>query len=188
MNARERILHAARNNQPGYIKQPESADFRPTHPLDVIEAFRSALQAIGASIREITHYAAIPDLVTQMFPDARQVAGPWNSSGEKPGAIPEGETPDVVILRGSFGVAENGAIWITDRSVPRGDLPFACEHLVVMLEKQNIVATLHEAYDRIGNDTYHFGTFIAGPSRTADIEQSLVLGAHGPKTHTVLLI
>ena len=47
---------------------------------------------------------------------------------------------------------------------------------------------MHEAYDLIGDKDYGFATFIAGPSKTADIEQSLVLGAHGPKTMTVFLL
>jgi L-lactate dehydrogenase complex protein LldG len=51
-----------------------------------------------------------------------------------------------------------------------------------------IVPTLHEAYEKISDNAYGFGVFIAGPSKTADIEQSLVLGAHGPKTMTVFIL
>jgi len=67
-------------------------------------------------------------------------------------------------------------------------LPFICQHLAVLLHKNDIVQTMHEAYATIGNNAYGFGLFIAGPSKTADIEQSLVLGAHGPKTMTVFVI
>lgn len=51
---------------------------------------------------------------------------------------------------------------------------------------------MHAAYDRIAAleaaAAYGFSTFIAGPSKTADIEQSLVLGAHGPISLTVFLL
>ncbi|MNW08326.1 Lactate utilization protein C [compost metagenome] len=47
---------------------------------------------------------------------------------------------------------------------------------------------MHEAYQKIADSVYGFGTFIAGPSKTADIEQSLVLGAHGPKNMTVFIL
>jgi L-lactate dehydrogenase complex protein LldG len=67
-------------------------------------------------------------------------------------------------------------------------LPFICQHLAVLLQKKDLVSSMHEAYDVIGNADYGFGVFIAGPSKTADIEQSLVLGAHGPKSMTVFLI
>ena len=66
--------------------------------------------------------------------------------------------------------------------------PFISQHLAVVIDKNDIVPTLHEAYDRINSLSYDFGIFIAGPSKTADIEQSLVLGAHGPKSMTVFLL
>jgi len=47
---------------------------------------------------------------------------------------------------------------------------------------------MHHAYDRIGDADYGFGLFLAGPSKTADIEQSLVLGAHGSRSMTVFLV
>ena len=98
------------------------------------------------------------------------------------------ETVEVAIISAQFGVAENGSLWITDELLPTRVLPFICQHLVVLVSRNEIVATMHDAYDKIGSAEYGFGTFIAGPSKTADIEQSLVLGAHGPKTMTVFLM
>ena len=87
-----------------------------------------------------------------------------------------------------MGVAENGSLWITEDLVKERVLPFICQHLVAIVSKRNIVASMHDAYDIIADRDYGFGTFIAGPSKTADIEQSLVLGAHGPRTMTVIMI
>ena len=67
-------------------------------------------------------------------------------------------------------------------------LPFITEYLAVILEKKSIIATLHETYDKIESADYSFGVFIADPSKTSCIEQSLVLGARGPKRMTVFLI
>ena len=94
---------------------------------------------------------------------------------------------DIAIIEAEFAVAENGSVWVTDQRMGLRALPFICQHLVVVVPAGNIVATMLEAYEKIGSADYSFGTFIAGPSKTADIEQSLVLGAHGPKTMTVFL-
>ncbi len=95
---------------------------------------------------------------------------------------------DVAIIRAQFAVAENGAVWVTEEDLKIRVLPFICEHLVALVDKRNMVATMHDAYDKIGSADYGFGVFIAGPSKTADIEQSLVLGAHGPKSMTVFIL
>jgi len=67
-------------------------------------------------------------------------------------------------------------------------LPFIAQHLAFVIRPEAIVPTMQEAYDRIGTVDYGFGTFKAGPSKTADIEQSLVLGAHGPKSLLVFVM
>ena len=88
---------------------------------------------------------------------------------------------------GRFGVAENGAIWLEDDDLPHRILPFIAEHLILKLKTGNIVPDMHEAYNKLTDRDFGFGVFISGPSKTADIEQSLVYGAHGAKELTVLL-
>ena len=66
-------------------------------------------------------------------------------------------------------------------------LPFIVEHLVAVVQAKDIVSNMQQAYQRI-DSAPGFNVFIAGPSKTADIEQSLVLGAHGPKSMTVVVV
>jgi L-lactate dehydrogenase complex protein LldG len=98
------------------------------------------------------------------------------------------EDLNLAILEGQFGVAENGAIWLDDLQLPHRALPFITEHLAIVLRKSRLYPTLHQAYEKIGHQYSGFGLFIAGPSKTADIEQSLVIGAHGAKSLRVVLV
>ncbi len=95
---------------------------------------------------------------------------------------------DLAIVKGEWGVAENGAIWVPETSLPQRVVAFIAQHLVITLERSRIVADMHQAYQKLGTRLGGFGVFIAGPSKTADIEQSLVIGAHGPKSLTVCLV
>jgi L-lactate dehydrogenase complex protein LldG len=95
---------------------------------------------------------------------------------------------EVAVIQGQFGVAENGAIWLTDADLGLRALPFITEHLVIVLSEDSLVSNMHEAYKRIGEQHSGFGLFIAGPSKTADIEQSLVIGAHGARSLRVVLV
>lgn len=101
-----------------------------------------------------------------------------------------------IIVESMLGVAENGAVWLAENNLESRLAPFSCEHLVVILYEKDVVATLHEAYIKVdiisgerGSGTkYGFGVFIAGPSKTADIEQTLVVGAQGSKKHTIIFV
>lgn len=103
------------------------------------------------------------------------------------------EDVDFAILPGKFGVAENGAIWITDEGLRHRAIYFIVQHLVLVIPRSEIVDNMYSAYRRLnlgarGEGDRTFGAFIAGPSKTADIEQSLVIGAHGPRSLTVYCV
>ncbi len=98
------------------------------------------------------------------------------------------ESLEVAILDGQFGVAENGAIWLEDTQLGLPALPFATEHLVIVLDRNLLENTMHQGYDKIAAAHSGFGLFLAGPSKTADIEQSLVIGAQGARSLRVVLV
>ncbi len=95
---------------------------------------------------------------------------------------------ELAIIESRLAVAENGAVWLTEEDMGQRVLPYISQHLAVIVREENIVSTMHDAYTKIAAEDYGFGGFIGGPSKTADIEQALVLGAHGPLSMTVYLI
>ena len=86
---------------------------------------------------------------------------------------------DTAVIEGQFGVAENGAVWIDDTNFSHRLIPFIATQLILLLDKRKILSDMHEAYGEIALCETSFGVFISGPSKTADIEQNLVYGAHG---------
>ena len=143
----------------------------------------------SGSIRE-----RIASIVRRTYPEARRIASNLPEAASCATFNPdELEDPrdlagtDVAIVRGAFGVVENGAVWIP-RAFRHKAMLFIPEALVILLDRKQIVCNMHEAYARKDFDTYDFGSFIAGPSKTADIEQALVIGAHGPRDVSVILL
>ena len=95
---------------------------------------------------------------------------------------------DLVICRGIFGVCENAAVYFEQEYLQRS-IYFISESLLILLPKDQLVDTMHDAYRRVQNEPQgEFRGFISGPSKTADIEQALVMGAHGARQATVLLV
>jgi L-lactate dehydrogenase complex protein LldG len=95
---------------------------------------------------------------------------------------------DFVIYPGQFAVAENGAVWLTDEGLKHRVVFFITQYLVLVLSERDIVHNMHQAYARAPAPQPGFGVYLSGPSKTADIEQSLVIGAHGCRQTQVFLL
>ena len=192
MSSREKILAAVKKNQPTGIALPEE-EFTSAVTGDV-QRFETVLQSIGGTAYRLKGGEDIIARLEQLFPDAKRFVSADTTveryllAAHKDLVHHSLHDVDVAIIKAKWAVAENGAVWVEEEDLKIRVLPFICEHLVVLLDAKNIVATVPAAYEKIGQSDYGFGVFIAGPSKTADIEQSLVLGAHGPKSMTVLLL
>ncbi|HEY3403817.1 MAG TPA: LUD domain-containing protein [Ohtaekwangia sp.] len=193
MNSREKILSRVKQNQPEAKALPDIDHFHGNIET-VIDRFRSVLVSIGGEVHMVNTMEEIQTIVGSKIPDKARVVnltdvdfffGEEISEQTNPHSL---ENVYLAILRSPLGVAENGAIWLTAKDTRVRALPFICEHLAVILSKEKIVPTLHEAYDILEISDHDYGVFIAGPSKTADIEQSLVLGAHGSKSMTVFIM
>ncbi|MDR0385262.1 MAG: LUD domain-containing protein [Prevotellaceae bacterium] len=135
----------------------------------------------------------INTLVRALFPDAVTIASNLPQITIASFNPDETDDPhslngvDLAIVKGELGVAENGCVWIP-QNVRQKALYFISENLAIILDRNAIVNNMHEAYEHIATLDYGFGVFISGPSKTADIEQALVIGAHGAKSVKVILV
>jgi L-lactate dehydrogenase complex protein LldG len=167
--------------------------------MDLSSQFIAVLESIGGAAYVVSGFARVATILHEQFAGAGRVISGCPELTTFPGRVNGSEDPhtledvDLAILPAHFGVAENGACWITETQMLHRALPFITQHLALVIHRRAIVADMHQAYDRIAvlesaAAPYGFATFIAGPSKTADIEQSLVLGAHGPMSLTVFLL
>ena len=198
MNSKDTILEALRANSPAPLERGPLG-FTPMTFEDPLAEFRERVVKAAAArcflLEEGRSAAdAVAEIVHRTYPDARRIASNLPEAAACATFNPDQlEDPrslagtDVAIVRGAFGVAENGAVWIP-RTFRHKALLFIPEALVILLDRTQIVCTMHQAYSREDFDTYDFGSFIAGPSKTADIEQALVIGAHGPRDVSVILM
>ncbi|MEM6347770.1 MAG: LUD domain-containing protein [Bacteroidota bacterium] len=193
MSSREDILKAIKANKPDLKPLPELPQF-PQPVEDVGEAFRAAAEGVGAQVISVNNWDELALAVNERYPEAKKIAHQIEGLALSPldwqqiNDAHQLADLDVAIIHGEFGVGENAAIWIPETILPERVLPFITQHLVIVLSKEDLVWNMHQAYERIGTEIPGFGIFISGPSKTADIEQSLVLGAHGARTLMIALM
>lgn len=189
--SKQKILQKIRIAKPKVTPLPELPTFEvPTLALPML--FKENSEQLGSRVLLTASRRSLPAQVQQLFPDARQVASPLTEMDStidlsKVSDPHELAGVDLAIIRGQLGVAENGAIWVSEEDCGHRVLPFITQHLLILLSQKKLVHNMHEAYARIKVDVTGFGVFIAGPSKTADIEQSLVIGAQGARSLTVIL-
>jgi L-lactate dehydrogenase complex protein LldG len=157
----------------------------------VAQYIETTTTTAGARVFEIKPTDDINAKIREAYPDARIIASniPGVLADLNPDTVERAqdlEVVDVGVIKGEVACAENGCVWVP-QTMKEKAICFASETLVLIVSRKNIVSNMHEAYERIKFNDYGFGTFISGPSKTADIEQSLVYGAQAARGLTVFL-
>ncbi|HEV3411322.1 MAG TPA: LUD domain-containing protein [Puia sp.] len=195
MNARDKILASIAAGKPALAPLPYIG-FAAESDVDLLGAeFIRVLASIGAIATNTTGLELIKEDLRQARLDGGCIVNTIPAIGTVDEEVNAESTAqflervEKVYVRGTIGVAENGAIWLSESDMINRLLPFICQHLVIVVDRQKVVANMHEAYGALSTRRQEgYGVFIAGPSRTADIEQSLVTGAHGARSVLVYLV
>lgn len=195
MSSKEDILKKYRANIRLQFDMPDLSDIKAITYPDPLLQFMNMTKSVGGNAIEVESGRDINELIRELYPDAKEIASNLpeitiaTRNPDTVGRARDLNGTDVGVIRGKFGVAENGCIWIPQQMKEKV-VCFISENLIILLPKSQIVNNMHEAYKRIEFDkTYDgYGTFISGPSKTADIAQVLVMGAQAARSVTVLLM
>jgi len=193
MSSKEDILKKFRANVREKFDMPSLDDIKAVTYPNVLVQFIRMSENVGGQVLEVEAGRDINKLIRELFPDAKEIASNLpeitiaTRNPDTVGRARDLNGTDVGIIRGKFGVAENGCIWVPQETKEKA-VCFISENLVILLPKSQIVNNMHEAYKRIEFNDYGYGTFISGPSKTADIAQVLVMGAQAARSVTVLLL
>ena len=205
MASKEDILKKYRANVRERFDMPDLSDIKATTYPDPLLQFMNMTKSVGGNAIEVEKGRDINALIRELYPDAKEIASNLpeitiaTRNPDEVGRARDLNGTDVGVIRGSFGVAENACVWIPQQMKEKA-VCFISENLVILLDKKQIVNNMHEAYARLSNaggkttsdtelfDQYGYGTFISGPSKTADIAQVLVMGAQAARSATVLLL
>ena len=195
MSNKDDILKRYRANVREKYDMPDLSDIKAiTYPNPLVQ-FVKMTEMVGGHVIEVKEEQDVNQLVKDLYPDAKEIASNLpeitiaTRNPDTVGRARDLNGTDVGIIRGQFGVAENACVWIPQTMTEKA-VCFISENLVILLPKSQIVNNMHEAYKRIEFDKEYdgYGTFISGPSKTADIAQVLVMGAQAARSATVLLL
>jgi L-lactate dehydrogenase complex protein LldG len=193
MSSKEDILKKYRANIREQFDMPDLSDIHAITYLDPLLQFMNMTKSVGGNAIEVDAGRDINELIRELYPDAKEIASNLpeitiaTRNPDEVGRARDLNGTDVGIIRGKFGVAENGCVWIPQQMKEKA-VCFISENLIILLPKSQIVNNMHEAYRRIEFNDYGYGTFISGPSKTADIAQVLVMGAQAARSATILLL
>lgn len=193
MTTRDQILANIKANQPPFQPLAASLTFSSLFP-DLTQQFIDVLTFVGGKAEILPDYAAVRACIQEDFPNLTNVATTIPALADLGDTTLNVSDPhdlaglNLAIIEGPLAVAENAAIWVDERQLPQRAVPMITQYLAIIIRQSTIVANMHDAYRQIKVDATGFGTFICGPSKTADIEQSLVIGAHGARSLTVYIL
>jgi L-lactate dehydrogenase complex protein LldG len=192
-NSRQDILSAIRNNLPKEkVEHPQLPAFqRPAGPLKA--AFEKYLKNAGGAAHDLGSVAEAEAKLMALHPGAKVIcsAVPEIAGTRRVETVHDPHEladVDVGVVRAKFGVAESGAVWLTQEDLIVDGLAFLSQHLIVLLDPEQILADMHDAYRRVRLNDTAYGCFMMGPSATADVEATLVHGAQGVRSLNVFFL
>jgi L-lactate dehydrogenase complex protein LldG len=193
VSAREAILSALRASGTTPVAAP--AHPAPVQQGDPVGRFLESVKAVGGHPYRVADAAALAAAVAALpvWSAPRRASLVPGIDGtvdleavDDPHALAD---LDVAAIPGEVAVAENGAVWVKGESLgPHRAVFVIPEHLVLVVRAADVVNDMQAAYGRITLPRPGYGLFISGPSKTADIEQSLVIGAHGARSCAVFVV
>jgi L-lactate dehydrogenase complex protein LldG len=195
VSSRDAILSSLRRNAPPASLLPEAP--AAIAYADPEAQFAETFGSVGGKFVRVTSLAQVNTELERLdsYTQAHKIASLITDVGRPNIDLAALKDPhelegiDIAILAGEFGVAENGAVWVPGSTLgPHRAVFVVTQHLVLVVPAGEIVDTMQQAYDRIRLERPGFGVFISGPSKTADIEQALVIGAHGARSCTLFLV
>lgn len=192
MTSKEKILQRCRKNPVKKFDMPDLTKLDPLTYDDTKKAFLDMCATVGTKVIELEMGDDLDQVIRREFPDARKIASNLPDvtiANINPDAVQdpkELDGTDVGVIPAAFGVAENGCIWVPQTMVQKA-VCFISENLVVVMHRDAVVNNMHDAYKHIVFNDYGFGTFMSGPSKTADIAQVLVVGAQAARSLTLIL-
>ena len=191
---RAAILKSIQENKPALVPLPKIDLNSFDEIVDLLETFKSNVKLVGGDVIELASINDLDTKINDVYANAKKIVAQTSASNLGTISIAKDTDPhsleiiDLAIVKGEFGVAENGAVWISEEQFPVRVLPFITNDLVIVLSKADLCDTMHSAYKKIANRQRSFGLFLSGPSKTADIEQCLVIGAQGAMSLTIVLV
>ncbi|MCH4552808.1 MULTISPECIES: LutC/YkgG family protein [Aestuariibaculum] len=191
--SRESILNAVKANKPEALPLPDIDLSVFDEDINLIERFKENIEFVGGRLLELDGLDTLDIEIKALYPEATKIVSCMKESAL--GTVPVSkdtdphtlEDIDLTIIKGNYAVAENGAVWVSEDDIIVRALPFITNDLILVVPKNAVNLHMHQVFDAISERERTFGVFISGPSKTADIEQCLVVGAHGAISLTVVL-
>lgn len=158
--------------------------------VDATVARVSALDDVPAAVADYLRGENLPTSL-RLAPDPKLDACSWDKAPMLEIAWGKAEAEDMVTVTGAFaGIAETGTLMLASGPESPTTLNFLPDTHIVVLRASEMVGAYEDAWDRLratGRMPRNVN-FITGPSRSGDIEQTLHLGAHGPRRLHVILV
>ncbi|QIZ77131.1 LutC/YkgG family protein [Ferrimonas lipolytica] len=189
MSSRDAILAALEKVKVPHMAMPKIT-IEPNNQ-DLAGQYLEMIAKVGGTAIEVTSLVQVQDYLNDKISANEQVLSLVDGvSGNRQLDAQQHDlhNVDLALVPAKFGVAENGAVYVSSQDTGHRVTPFIAENLAALLRRSDLVANMHEAVKQVELNSGELGSFIAGPSKTADIEQALVIGAHGACSMTIFLI